>query len=161
MKLIIILFIVSLFYLQSQSNDFDKLLNKLLSNDVKEIKIEDVKKQEDYIFLDTRSLEEYKVSHIKDAIWVGYKKFSLSRMKQIDKSRPLIMYCSIGYRSGKITLILKEAGYKNIYNLYGGIFLWLNKGYPIYDSENKDTLKIHPYNKKWGKWLTRGIKTYK
>jgi hypothetical protein len=51
-------------------------------------------------------------------------------------------------------------GYKEVYNLYGGIFKWINSGFPVVDAHQNETLNIHPYNERWGKWLNKGIKKY-
>ena len=45
-------------------------------------------------------------------------------------------------------------------NLRGGIFDWVNMGYPVYDKEGNETQKIHAYDKSWGKWLIKGEKVY-
>ena len=79
-----------------------------------------------FVVLDSRSAGEFEVSHIKDAIWIGYKDFELQKvLTEIpDKDTEIVIYCSIGVRSEKIGERLQEAGYKNVRNLYGGIFQW-------------------------------------
>ena len=47
----------------------------------------------------------------------------------------------------------------NVYNLYGGLFEWVNKGGDIY-KKGQTTQKVHAYSKKWGRYLTKGIKVY-
>jgi len=103
--------------------------------------------------LDAREPNEYKTSHIKGAIAVGYDHFSTDKIKHLDKSKPVYIYCSIGYRSEKIGEKLIAEGFKNVYNLYGGIFYWANLGLPLEDSTNKRTTKVHGYNNDWSKWL--------
>jgi rhodanese-related sulfurtransferase len=105
--------------------------------------------------LDTRELEEYNVSHIRKARHVGYKKFSIGSIANIPRNDIIILYCSVGYRSQKIGRQLLKAGYKRVYNLYGGIFEWVNQGYPIYDISGK-TKNIHGYSRSWSRWLKRG-----
>lgn len=117
-------------------------------------------KEKTPFFFDTRAKEEFKVSHIAGARFAGYKEFTLDSMKDIPKEQPIILYCSIGKRSGEIGEKLIDAGYTNVQNLYGGIFEWINKGYPVVDTENKPTNKIHAYNKIWGAWLKKGNKVY-
>jgi rhodanese-related sulfurtransferase len=101
-------------------------------------------------FLDTRSFEEYKVSHIKGAYFVGYKKFKMHHVEDISKDAAVIVYCSVGVRSEKIGDKLLRTGYQNVYNLYGGVFEWVNQGFSVFD-ENGKTEKIHGYSKKWSK----------
>jgi hypothetical protein len=69
------------------------------------------------------------------------------------------VYCSIGYRSEKIGEQLQKLGYKNVYNLYGSLFAWVNRGYEVVDINNKSTYTVHGYDAKWAKWITN--KRYK
>jgi len=112
------------------------------------------------ILLDTRELNEYKVSHIKNSRHVGYHDFNLESIVDIPKDSKIIVYCSIGWRSERIGEILIREGFENVYNLYGGIFGWINEGYQVYNIKKEKTDYIHSYNIEWGKWLTQGVKTY-
>lgn len=143
--------------------DFNKMVDELLSGSIPVIQPEALKtlsdNQSKIVILDTRERNEFNVSHLRNAKWVGYDDFELSRLT-FDKKSEIIVYCSVGYRSEKIGEKLKDAGYLNVKNLYGGIFNWNNKGYKLVDLQNKETQKIHAYNESWGKWLTRGQKVY-
>lgn len=114
------------------------------------------------IILDSREQEEFDTSHLKNAVFVGYDNFSLKDViKKIpNKDEHIVVYCSIGIRSEHIAFKLKKAGYKNVSNLYGGIFEWKNNQFPVYNSENVETEKVHTYSKEWSNWLTSGIKVY-
>ena len=134
------------------------MLDTLLKHTVKEISPKQAVAKKKAIFLDARKIEEYNVSHIAKAIRVGYSDFTIDKVPA-NKKTPIIVYCSVGYRSEKITEKLLAAGYKNVQNLYGGIFEWANEGYPLQDSEGR-TLNVHAFNKDWGKWLQAGNKKY-
>lgn len=112
--------------------------------------------------LDARSIEEYNVSHLKDAIFVGFNKFSLKKTTQLlpNKNELIVVYCSIGIRSAKIAQQLKDEGYTNVFNLYGGIFEWKNNNFSVFDLNGQKTKKVHVYNKYWAKWLTKGEKVF-
>ena len=112
--------------------------------------------------LDSRKREEYDVSHLKDAIWIGHKEFSIDSVAKFipDKSNPIVVYCSIGVRSEKVGEQLIKAGYTNVKNLYGGIFEWKNKGFEVYNSKGRQTDSVHAFSKKWGQLLTKGTKVY-
>lgn len=111
------------------------------------------------LLLDTRSLKEYKVSHLSDARLIAYDNFHVSQLKDVPKDMPIILYCSVGYRSERIGEQLQQAGYKNVQHLYGGIFEWVNQGYPVYNKTGK-TNQIHAYASTWGLWLQKGEKVY-
>jgi len=111
------------------------------------------------VLLDTREPEEFAVSHLKRARLVGYDAFDLGTLKDIPKSQPIVVYCSIGARSQDIGKRLADAGYREVYNLYGGIFHWVNQGKPVYTGQ-KETTKVHAYSRTWGIWLSQGEKIY-
>lgn len=136
------------------------MLRALLKHDVKEIGAKQANQEENVIFIDAREKNEYDVSHLKNAIWVGYDNYSIKPLTLIDKSAKIIVYCSVGYRSEIIAKKLIALGYKNSMNLYGGIFEWINQGFPVYDNNNQATAKVHAYSKSWGIWLTKGEKVY-
>jgi rhodanese-related sulfurtransferase len=112
------------------------------------------------LFLDTREQQEYQVSHIGKAVWVGYKDFDLRRVAGIARQTPIIVYCSVGYRSEKIGEKLLQAGFTDVHNLYGSIFEWVNQGQPVYKTPTQPTSRVHAYSRSWGRWLTRGTKVY-
>ncbi|MFZ1571668.1 MAG: rhodanese-like domain-containing protein, partial [Candidatus Kapaibacterium sp.] len=122
------------------------MLKSLLSHTVREVTVSQLEKSNDVILLDSREKKEYDVSHLKNSIWVGYSDFNLERLKGIDKSSKIVVYCSVGYRSEKISEKLLSNNYTNVSNLYGGIFEWVNNNSPIYDLNNKSTKKIHAYD---------------
>jgi predicted sulfurtransferase len=77
-----------------------------------------------------------------------------------DKNANIVVYCSIGVRSEQIGEKLLKLGYKNVYNLYGGIFEYKNSGGKVVNNQNKVTDSIHTFNKTWSAYLTKGIKVY-
>lgn len=149
---------------QTAESAFDDMVNKELKKTIPLIYTEDLKewkiKNYNFHLFDTRELDEFNVSHIQAAKWMGYSHFSAFTLKDIPKTDTIIVYCSIGVRSEKIGEKIKKYGFKNVYNLFGGIFRWVNMSYPVVDHKNNPTQKIHPYNATWGKWLSKGIKSY-
>lgn len=140
----------------------DKTLKKFNKESVPYIQVHELKEMQEPLLLDTRQKEEFAVSHLKNAIWIGYKEFELDSVipKIENKNREIVVYCSIGVRSENIGDKLIKAGYVNIKNLYGGIFEWKNNGYPVYDSKGNETDKVHAFDKHWGKLLKNGEKVY-
>lgn len=143
-----------------ESNSFDLMLSTLLSHDVPELGIKDIPSDSNIIYLDAREKSEYDVSHIKNAIWVGYDTFNAEQLANLDREATYIVYCSVGYRSEKITHQLQVNGFLFVSNLYGGIFEWVNQNLPVYDNTDNATTKVHGYSPKWGIWLNKGEKVY-
>jgi len=114
------------------------------------------------IVLDSREQKEYDVSKIPSATLVGYSNFSssITSEKIKEKNKLIVVYCSLGVRSEDIGEKLKQAGYSNVKNLFGGIIAWKNSGYPVLDSEGNETEKVHTSSKYWSQWLTKGKKVY-
>ena len=111
------------------------------------------------LFLDCREKTEYDVSHLPNAVWVGYSDFDFSRLTDISKTQTIIVYCSIGKRSHVITKKMMTAGYTNARNLVGGIFEWVNQGGSVYNG-NQTTNDVHVYNAFWSRWLKKGNKIF-
>ncbi|MBT8262983.1 MAG: rhodanese-like domain-containing protein [Bacteroidia bacterium] len=149
-------------YAQESLHD---LLNIYNTRSIPYISVEELRMtqiHEKVIILDAREHSEYEISKIEGAHYVGFSDFSSEElMKVIPPTDSLIVvYCSLGIRSEEIGEKLKKSGYSNVRNLYGGIFEWKNKDYPVLDSEGIETEKVHPYSKAWGKWLLKGEKVY-
>ena len=136
-----------------------KIMNK---ESVPYIQTEDIKIDQDQILLDARELEEYEVSHLKDAIWVGDKVLDPEKIKETitDLDASIVVYCSIGVRSEDVGEKLMDMGYTNVKNLYGGIFEWKNKNGTVYNPKGMETDSVHAYSKLWGRLLKKGIKVY-
>lgn len=115
---------------------------------------------ENWMIVDARELEEYEVSHLSNALFVGYKNFSPEKLGEWPKESNIVVYCSVGYRSERVGEILLRSGFQNVYNLRGGIFEWVNTGYSVVDEAGKQVKKIHPYNENWGKWVINYEKVY-
>lgn len=114
----------------------------------------------DYVILDTRERDEYTVSHIPGALRFGYDNPNYDLLKDIDTSKTIVLYCSIGVRSEKIGETLEDKGFNSVFNLYGGIFLWADQNRPMETVENDKTTEVHGYNRFWGRWVKKAPVVY-
>ncbi|RMG86681.1 MAG: rhodanese-like domain-containing protein [Bacteroidetes bacterium] len=145
---------------QIRDQSYRLMLKGLLSHTVPEILPNQLAATSDsVVLLDTREREEYEVSHLRHARWVGYDDFDLSRVSDLPKNQKIVTYCSVGYRSEKIAEKLRAVGFTDVSNLYGGIFEWKNEGYPVFDDSGV-TEKVHAFDRVWGIWLRKGEKVY-
>lgn len=149
---------------QTLDPKFEKKIEGLIDHSVPVISCERLEKKmstPNLYLLDAREKKEFETSHLEDAVWVGYNTFSPESLADVPKDGIVVVYCSVGYRSEKIGEKLKNMGYSKVYNLYGGIFEWTNRTYPIVNEENEKTSKVHAYDQDWGRWLNKGEKVYK
>jgi rhodanese-related sulfurtransferase len=140
-----------------QANNLNTTVDDMLKGSVAVIHTEDLAtqlaKKHNVVLLDSREKAEYNLSHLPDAQWVGYDDFSLQHIANIDKDKTIVVYCSIGVRSEHIAEKLKLNGFKNVLNLYGGIFAWANESRALFDQNKHPTKSVHGYNKKWARLL--------
>ncbi len=73
--------------------------------------------------LDVRQPKEYELEHIPGAILIPLKEL-MSRLNELDPSKPTLVYCAIGGRSKAAAQMLQGSNFKNVYNLSGGIKAW-------------------------------------
>jgi sodium/bile acid cotransporter 7 len=102
-----------------------------------------IEDREKLVFVDVRKPKEQAVSMLPGAI--PDKEFRKNPAKY--KDHLVIAYCTISYRSGKLTQKLQKKGIPMI-NMKGGILAWLHAGGTVY-SEGKSVKKLHVYGKKW------------
>lgn len=136
---------------------FDKMVKSYVKGSVPLVNPSECQ-SENILFFDAREKEEFNVSHIANAIYIGYNDFDFKVLDGIDKQSKIVIYCSIGYRSEKIGEKLLDHGFENVSNLYGGIFNWTNSGYDVYVND-KLTSEVHGYSRNWSKWLNGEIVT--
>ena len=100
-----------------------KSWNKLISN-------------KETLVIDARKPFEYNVGTFKNSINPNVQNFRdfPKYLKKIDKAKPVAMFCTGGIRCEKASIFLKRKGFKNVFQLKGGILNYLNK------IEKKDSL---------------------
>jgi len=108
------------------------------------------------ILLDTRTFEEYAVSHLSGAKLVNPTQQDFTDLNLPHSDAQIVTYCSVGYRSAAIAERLQAAGYRNVMNLEGSIFQWANEGRPVYH-HGEAVQQVHPYNAFWGRLLNQKL----
>ena len=100
-----------------------KSWNKLISN-------------KETLVVDARKPFEYDVGTFKNSINPNIQNFRdfPKYLKKIDKIKPVAMFCTGGIRCEKASIFLKRKGFKNVFQLKGGILNYLDK------TEKKDSL---------------------
>ena len=87
------------------------------------------KANDQILLIDVRTPEEFNSGHIENAINIDYKSDSFKDViGKLDTDQEVYVYCKVGGRSGRSATILKEMGFKNVYDLEGGILAWEKEG---------------------------------
>lgn len=82
--------------------------------------------ESDYVVIDVRTSDEWKSGYIPEAdkFLDFYSGNFNEEINSLDKSKSYILYCRSGNRSAKACEIMSKSGFKNLYNLSGGILKW-------------------------------------
>ena len=86
-------------------------------------------KNKDTHIIDTRKSFEYKVGTFKKSINPNVANFRdfPKYLNKLEKTKPIAMFCTGGIRCEKTSVYLKKKGFRNIYQLSGGILNYLKK----------------------------------
>ena len=114
--------------------------------DVPDVSVKELiamRKEKDVVLVDGRKKREQRVSMLPGAL--PSREFE----KNIEeyKDRTIVVYCTIGSRSGYYTRDLIEKGF-TAYNLRGSILAWIHAGQKLV-SEGKETRRVHVYGRRW------------
>ena len=92
--------------------------------------------KKDTLVVDARKPFEFKVGTFKKAINPNINNFRdfPKYLKKINKAKPVAMFCTGGIRCEKASVYLKQKGFKNVFQLKGGILNYLD------NVEKKDSL---------------------
>ncbi|MGB5980996.1 MAG: rhodanese-like domain-containing protein [Nonlabens sp.] len=157
---VILMAMLSNFINAQEKYSIPGLLEKFNDNTVPYITVDSLHQNlSDFVVLDTRKKAEFEVSHLPNAIWAG-EKFDRDQLPELDKSKPVVVYCSVGVRSENYGEDLLEDGFQRVYNLYGSIFSWKDAGYEVVDKKGNPTEEVHTYSRRWSKYLKTGKKVY-
>ncbi|MGB5242618.1 MAG: rhodanese-like domain-containing protein [Lutimonas sp.] len=87
---------------------------------------------ENSVIIDVRTPGEYENGHIKNAININVSDSNFQeKIAQLNKNEKVYVYCKIGSRSNKAAKILVENGFKQVYDLNGGIISWQRANLPL------------------------------
>ncbi len=81
------------------------------------------KEHTEFNLVDVRELYEYERVHIPGSVLVPLGELA-DRVEEFDRDKPSIVYCAAGGRSRAGTSIMLNAGFKEVYNMKGGMNAW-------------------------------------
>jgi len=84
------------------------------------------------VLIDLRTPDEVKKGIIKNATVIDYfRKDFEEAIAKLDPKKTYLLYCASGGRSGETLTLMKEKGFKNVYDLKGGFNAWRAEGKPV------------------------------
>lgn len=101
------------------AKDAHQLIQQNLNND-------------NFVVLDTRTTGEYDRGHLQNALFIDYSSPSFkAEIEKLDKNKTYVIYCHSGGRSKTTLNLMRKLGFKEAYNMIGGIVAWSKAGYPL------------------------------
>lgn len=92
------------------------------------------KNDPDFVVLDVRTPEELTQGHLPEKTPMNLDFYAPSfreQLARLDREKTYLVYCRTGHRSGEAVKLMKELGFRRVYDLQGGITAWQNAGLPI------------------------------
>ena len=84
------------------------------------------------ILVDVRTPKEFSNGYIAGAININLFDDDFSeKILKLDSSKTIYVYCASGGRSSEAAELLLKSGFKNVYNLEGGITRWKKGNLPV------------------------------
>jgi phage shock protein E len=92
--------------------------------------------------VDVRRPYEFEAGHLAGARNIEMNEL-VARAAELERDRPLLLYCRTGNRSSMAVDAFREAGY-DAHNLAGGLEAWVAEGRPIEPADGEVTAPLPP-----------------
>lgn len=107
-----------------------------------------IKSTENAVVLDVRTASEFSEGHIANAINLDWNNKAVeAELKKLDPNKSYFVYCLSGGRSSSAAEFLKQNGFKNVFELNGGIMKWKAADLPLEGQTNigSDEISFEKY----------------
>jgi len=123
-----------------------KLISNLISaNDFNQM----IRNDKSSIIIDVRTPEEFNKGHLRNSLNVNWFDENFDEnLKIFNKDLPVFVYCLSGGRSSKANEKIKSLGFKNVYELDGGILEWRKNKLPeaLLNNNYENSLTVDDFN---------------
>lgn len=94
--------------------------------------IEKNRENSDFVIIDIRTPQEFSDGHIENAINIDfYSRDFRQKLSELDKNKTYLVYCRTGVRSKLAMPVFINLGFKEVYEMDGGIVAWIEAGYEV------------------------------
>ncbi|MGE4442291.1 MAG: rhodanese-like domain-containing protein [Desulfomicrobium sp.] len=85
-----------------------------------------------FVILDVRTEQEFRQGYIQGAALLDYYAPDFrERFAELDRDATIFTYCRSGNRSSHVLKMADDLGFRNVYDLRGGILAWREAGLPL------------------------------
>ncbi len=96
-----------------------------------DIEIWNKMRNDDVVIIDLRTKDEFESGTIKGSINIDFFTEMEDKLKELDKEKTYLTFCRSGGRSSVNLNNMRNMGFKDVYDLQGGILNWIEKGYEL------------------------------
>lgn len=108
---------------------------------------EKLAKTKDAQLVDVRTPAEFQNGHLKNAMNIDWKADDFAdKATTLDKDKPVFVYCMSGPRSSAAAEKLQEMGFKNVYEMQGGMMKWRSANLPEIKASTSTGMSLAQYN---------------
>lgn len=84
------------------------------------------------LILDVRTAPEYRAGHLKGSLNLDIRSPSFAdELDALDRNRAYLVYCRTGVRSSRAVAIMRSLGFRELYDLAGGMECWQREGFGV------------------------------
>ncbi|MDD4651536.1 MAG: rhodanese-like domain-containing protein [Methanothrix sp.] len=84
------------------------------------------------LILDVRTAPEYRAGHLKGSINLDIRSPSFAdELEALERGRAYLVYCRSGVRSSRAVSIMRSLGFRELYDLAGGLVGWQREGFGV------------------------------
>ena len=87
--------------------------------------------RENAVLIDVRLPFEYRKERIENSVNIPLRKKFIKKLSHFPGNSVILLYCTTDVRSRRAAERLYDAGYRNLYNLEGGLEAWKRKNLPV------------------------------
>lgn len=111
------------------------------------------------LLIDARRPDEFAASHLPGAIRVDPSRDPCTQVKGTPPTQPIVVYCSVGWRSAEAARRLQRGGFLDVANLDGSIFQWAIEGRRLVNTRGNVVQVVHPFDDRWGALLPPNLRS--
>jgi rhodanese-related sulfurtransferase len=118
-------FLATLTFIAACSSSSNNVYGQVINKKVEKAEFSKLMKKSGVQLIDVRTSREFSNGFIAGAKNIDYNGDSFEKqIKKLDKNKPVLVYCAAGGRSENAAELLKEWGFKEVYDLIGGYNGW-------------------------------------